>query len=52
VLLAEEPNRYLVSISRKVLRTLPDGRRVLQSTRSSVNDFHRTPLSPGAILAP
>jgi hypothetical protein len=52
VLMVENATKHQVSISRKVLRTLPDGRRVLQSTRSSANDFHRTPLNPGVILAP
>lgn len=35
-----------VSISRKVLTTLPDGRPFLQHTRTSANDAHRTPRTP------
>jgi hypothetical protein len=34
------------SVSRRVLTTLPDGRAVLQNTRSSANDFAVTPITP------
>jgi hypothetical protein len=40
---------YLVSVSRKVLATLPDGRPILQSTRTSASDFHRTSRTPGVV---
>nr|MBA3406006.1 DUF4876 domain-containing protein [Gemmatimonadaceae bacterium] len=46
---ADTPDEYLVSISRKVLTTLPDGRFVLQHTRTSANDFQRTPRTPGTV---
>lgn len=46
---ADSPDEYLVSISRKVLTTLPDGRLVLQHTRTSANDFQRTPRTPGTV---
>lgn len=45
----DEPDAHLMSIHRKVLRTLPDGRHILQSTRTSANDFHRAPRSPGVV---
>ncbi len=47
--LEENPDEHLVSISRKVLDTLPDGRLLLQHTRTSANDFHRTPRTPGVV---
>ncbi|MEO5590247.1 MAG: DUF4876 domain-containing protein [Gemmatimonadaceae bacterium] len=46
---ADSPDEYLVSISRKVLTTLADGRLVLQHTRTSANDFQRTPRTPGTV---
>lgn len=49
VFMLDEPDAHLVSFSRKVLRTLPNGRHILQSTRNSANDFHRTPRSPGVV---
>lgn len=47
--MVEEPDAHLVSFSRRVLRTLPDGRHVLQSTRTSANDFQRTTRTPGVV---
>ena len=45
----DQPGEHLVSISRKVLDTLPDGRLLLQHTRTSANDYHRTPRTPGVV---
>jgi len=47
--LDDSPDGYSRSISRKVLTTLPDGRFVLQHTRTSANDFQRTPRTPGTV---
>ncbi len=47
--LGDSPDEYKVSISRKVLGTLPDGRPLLQHTRTSANDYHRTPRTPGVV---
>ncbi len=47
--MVEEPNAHHVSFSRKILRTLPDGRHILQSTRTSANDFQRTSRTPGVV---
>ncbi len=49
VLLGDGPDEYRVSISRKVLMTLPDGRPLLQHTRTSANDYQRTPRTPGRV---
>ncbi len=49
VFMIDEPDKHLVSFSRKILRTLPDGRHVLQSTRTSANDFQRTSRTPGVV---
>jgi hypothetical protein len=48
--LREGENEYAVSQSRKVLTTRPDGRHVLQHTRSSADDFRRGSRSPGRIV--
>ena len=41
---------YWPSFKRKVLRYLPDGRAVLQNTRTSANDFEFTfPRTPGSV---
>jgi len=41
---------YSPSMQRRVLRRLPDGRAVLQNTRTSVNDFVlTTPRTPGSV---
>ncbi len=47
--MVDEPDAHLVSFSRRVLRTLPDGRHILQSTRTSANDFQRTSRTPGVV---
>lgn len=49
IFLGDTPDDYLISASRKVLTTLPDGRLVLQHTRTSANDFKRTPRTPGVV---
>ncbi len=48
-LLHEGLDQWAFSISRKVLGTLPDGRPLLQHTRTSANDYHRTPRTPGVV---
>lgn len=47
--LVEAPDDYLISVSRKILMTLPNGQLVLQHTRTSANDFQRTPRTPGVV---
>lgn len=47
--LADGTEEHKVSVSRKVLATLPDGRRLLQHTRSTANDFERSPRTPGTV---
>jgi hypothetical protein len=47
--LEERDDDYLFSMSRKVLATLPDGRKLLQHTRTSASDFQRTPRTPGTV---
>jgi hypothetical protein len=37
------------SIQRRILAPTPDGRAILQHTRTSAADFHRRPPSPGAV---
>lgn len=49
IFLSDTPDDYLESVSRKVLTTLPNGRLVLQHTRTSANDFKRTPRTPGVV---
>jgi hypothetical protein len=41
--------REIVSTHRKILTTLPDGRHVLQRTRTSALDFEVRPYSPGVV---
>jgi hypothetical protein len=43
------PSREIVSTHRKVLTTLPDGRHVLQRTRTSALDFEVRAYSPGTV---
>jgi len=45
----DSPTDFLRSLSRKILTTLPNGRVILQNTRTSANDFQRTPRTPGVV---
>jgi hypothetical protein len=49
ILSGEDPG---MALHRRPLLTLPDGRVVLQHTRSSYADFVRAPMSPGTVLRP
>lgn len=48
-LLRDDRRDFAVSLSRKMLTTLPNGRVVLQHTRTSANDYKRTPRTPGVV---
>jgi len=47
--LLDSPTDYQQSIGRKVLMKLPGGRIILQHTRTSANDYQRTPRTPGSV---
>ena len=45
----EDSNEWQVSVSRKALTQAPNGQVILQNTRTSANDYYRTPRTPGVV---